>query len=89
MPGYRHARVSEMIHRELSQRLRLEIKDPRITPISITEVDVTRDLSRAHISYMPLGGGAVSDELREGLERTIEWFRSVDLSTYRAPTPNY
>jgi UDP-glucuronate decarboxylase len=27
--------------------------------------------------------------LREGLERTIEWFRSVDLSTFRAPTPNY
>ncbi|MHC4274974.1 MAG: UDP-glucuronic acid decarboxylase family protein, partial [Planctomycetota bacterium] len=27
--------------------------------------------------------------LREGLKRTIEWFRSVDLSTFRAPTPNY
>jgi UDP-glucuronate decarboxylase len=27
--------------------------------------------------------------LREGLKRTIDWFRSVDLSTFRAPTPNY
>ncbi|MHC4948106.1 MAG: UDP-glucuronic acid decarboxylase family protein [Planctomycetota bacterium] len=27
--------------------------------------------------------------LRDGLARTIEWFRSVDLSTFRAPTPNY
>jgi UDP-glucuronate decarboxylase len=27
--------------------------------------------------------------LREGIERTIKWFRSVDLSTFRAPTPNY
>ncbi|MHC4828011.1 MAG: SDR family NAD-dependent epimerase/dehydratase, partial [Planctomycetota bacterium] len=27
--------------------------------------------------------------LREGLQRTIEWFGSVDLSTFRAPTPNY
>jgi UDP-glucuronate decarboxylase len=27
--------------------------------------------------------------LREGLARTIEWFKSVDLSTFRAPTPNY
>jgi UDP-glucuronate decarboxylase len=27
--------------------------------------------------------------LREGLRRTIEWFKSVDLSTFRAPTPNY
>ena len=28
-------------------------------------------------------------ELREGLARTIEWFRSIDLSHYRPPTPNY
>ena len=27
--------------------------------------------------------------LREGLARTIEWFRSIDMSHYRAPTPNY
>jgi UDP-glucuronate decarboxylase len=27
--------------------------------------------------------------LREGLARTIDWFRSVDLSAFRAPTPNY
>jgi len=27
--------------------------------------------------------------LREGLQRTIEWFKGIDFSTYRAPTPNY
>jgi UDP-glucuronate decarboxylase len=27
--------------------------------------------------------------LRDGLKRTIDWFRSVDLSSYRPPTPNY
>ncbi len=27
--------------------------------------------------------------LREGLAKTIEWFRSIDLDDYRAPTPNY
>ena len=27
--------------------------------------------------------------LREGLERTIDWFRSIDLADYRPPTPNY
>jgi UDP-glucuronate decarboxylase len=27
--------------------------------------------------------------LREGLAKTIEWFRSIDLSHYRPPTPNY
>ena len=27
--------------------------------------------------------------LREGLERTFGWFRTVDLADYRPPTPNY
>ncbi len=27
--------------------------------------------------------------LREGLVKTIEWFKSIDLSHYRPPTPNY
>jgi UDP-glucuronate decarboxylase len=28
-------------------------------------------------------------KLREGLQKTIAWFQSVDLNTFRAPTPNY
>jgi UDP-glucuronate decarboxylase len=28
-------------------------------------------------------------QLREGLAKTIEYFRSIDLSQFRAPTPNY
>jgi ribosome-binding factor A len=66
--GYRPDRVSEMIHRELAQRLRTEVKDPRVEPISITKLEVTRDLSRATISYLPLGGGAPSEALEEGLD---------------------
>ncbi|MGO8690473.1 MAG: UDP-glucuronic acid decarboxylase family protein [Thermoguttaceae bacterium] len=27
--------------------------------------------------------------LREGLEQTIAWFRSIDMAHYRPPTPNY
>ena len=35
MAGYRPKRVAEMIHKELAKRLLLEIKDPRVVPISI------------------------------------------------------
>ncbi len=27
--------------------------------------------------------------LREGLGRTIEWFKSIELSSFRPPTPNF
>lgn len=28
-------------------------------------------------------------KLREGLQKTIAWFKSIDMSNYRPPTPNY
>jgi UDP-glucuronate decarboxylase len=34
-------------------------------------------------------GWSPTIELREGLQRTIDWFRTIDLSQYRPPTPNY
>lgn len=68
MAGYRPARVAEMIHKELAQRLRLEIKDPRVGPVSITHVEVSGDLRVARVSFSPLGGGPPSAELIEGLE---------------------
>ena len=67
MAGYRPKRVAEMIHKELAKRLLLEIKDPRVVPISITYVEVSGDLGVAKISYTPLGGGEPSAELVAGL----------------------
>jgi len=40
-------------------------------------------LARRELNWVP------STPLREGLARTIEWFRSVDIRAYRPPTPNY
>jgi UDP-glucuronate decarboxylase len=40
-------------------------------------------LARKHLGWEP------KVKLREGLAKTIEWFRSIDLRHYRAPTPNY
>ncbi len=43
--------------------------------------DIT--LAKKHLNWEP------KVPLREGLKKTIEWFRSIDMSHYRAPTPNY
>lgn len=75
MPGYRAARVAELVHRELARRLRLDIKDPRIGDVSITHVEVSSDLTRAVISYMPLGGGEPSDDMVEGLAQAARRLR--------------
>ena len=36
-----------------------------------------------------LGGWETTVQLREGLAKTIAWFKSIDMTKYRAPTPNY
>ena len=43
--------------------------------------DIT--LARRHLAWEP------TVPLREGLARTIEWFRSIDMSHYRPPTPRF
>ena len=75
MGGFRAERLAEQIHRELAQRLRLEIKDPRMEPISITHVKVSGDLSRAVVEYLPLGGGNVSGDLADALEEAAQRLR--------------
>jgi UDP-glucuronate decarboxylase len=41
------------------------------------------DLAREKLAWAPTVG------LREGLARTVAYFKSVDLASFRAPTPNY
>ncbi len=43
--------------------------------------DIT--LARTKLGWQP------TTKLREGLTKTIEWFRSIRLEDYRPPTPNY
>ena len=43
--------------------------------------DIT--LAERHLKWTP------RIPLREGLAKTVAWFRSIDVSQYRPPTPNY
>ncbi len=47
----RSRRVGELIQRELATMLTRDVKDPRLAFVSITAVDVTRDLGLAKVFY--------------------------------------
>ena len=47
----RSDRVAQQIQRELADIIRLALKDPRMGMITLTGVEVTRDLSYAKIFY--------------------------------------
>jgi UDP-glucuronate decarboxylase len=40
-------------------------------------------LARQHLGWEP------ATSLREGLAKTISWFKSIKLGDFRPPTPNY
>ena len=76
----RSRRVGELIQRELATLLSREVKDPRLALISITAVDVTRDLSLAKVFYTIMDITDGTDEnkqakVREGLIKASGFLR--------------
>lgn len=76
MSSYRPERVAGEIHRVISELLLSgNIKDPRVALVTLTEVQVTRDLGLARIYYTVLGDKAEKAEAAEGLQRAAAFVR--------------
>ena len=64
----RARRVEEQLKRLLSELVRREVKDPRVGLITITTVEVSRDLTYAKVYFTPFAGigdaGAALEALR-------------------------
>ena len=69
-------RMADVIQRELSALLRVEVKDPRIGLVTITDVDVSPDLAHAKIFYTTLAEGEVRAHTQEGLRRAAGFLRT-------------
>lgn len=54
----RTRRVGEQLQRDLSDLIRSELKDPRIGMVSISAINVTRDLGHARVYVTVLGDDA-------------------------------
>lgn len=73
MPGDRRRRVAELIRQVLSELLSRSIRDPRLTGINITEVEMAPDLKRAHVYFTcPV---EAADRIRAGLKKASGFIR--------------
>ncbi len=68
-------RVSELVHVRLSDLLERKVKDPRLDMVTITDVVVTPDASRADVYFSALGGEAALEDAQDGLESAAGWLR--------------
>ena len=62
------ARIEETIHQLVAELLMRRVKDPRVSGVSITHVDMSNDYSVARIRYNVLGGSGNLEDVGKGLE---------------------
>ena len=63
----RTQRVGDYLQRELASLIQQEVRDPRVGMVSITGVDVSRDLGHARIYVTELGKNS-SEEAKESVD---------------------
>jgi len=72
----RSRRIAEQVQRELSDIIRLELKDPRVGMITIVDVEVSPDQSNARVFFTLLGDQAKIADTTEGLQHATGFLRS-------------
>ena len=74
----RTQRVADYLQRELAALIQHEVRDPRVGMVSITGVDVSRDLGHAKVYYtvMSSGSGDDASESNEALNKAAGFLRS-------------
>jgi ribosome-binding factor A len=72
----RSRRIAEQIQRELSDIIRLELKDPRVGMITVTDVEVTQDYAHAKVFFTRLGDPADNEATAQALEHAAGFLRS-------------
>lgn len=72
----RSDRVGDLLLELVSQLLAKEVSDPRIGPVTLTEVQVSEDLKHARIYFSLLTGGRQKEEVLAGLKSATGFIRT-------------
>ncbi len=75
LPFRRADRVGDLIRRELSRLLLREIKDPRLSHVIITAVQVSPDLRHARVFFSAGTGGTDRSAELKGLQAAAGFLR--------------
>jgi len=71
----RTRRVGEQMQRELAQLIQQEVRDPRVGWVTVSAVQVSRDLSHAKVYVTTLGEGETIKEALAGLHSAEGFLR--------------
>lgn len=63
----RTQRIGDQMQRELAQLIRREVKDPRVGLVTITAVDVSRDVGHAKV-FITVMGQDSADDIKQSIK---------------------
>ncbi len=69
-------KVADLIQRVLSTVLQRESRDPRLSGVTITGVEVSQDLMHANVYYTHIGNLDETEEVQQALEKAAGYLRS-------------
>jgi ribosome-binding factor A len=72
----RATRIAERMREEISEMMIMQIQDPRLSGISITDVHLDRELAFAEIYFSMLEGSSRAVEAQAALEHAQGYMRS-------------
>ncbi len=70
-------RINETMKREIGLIVHTEVKDPRLQFVTITQVDVSRDLQHARVSFSVLGNSLQVEKVLDGLNSAKGFIRKL------------
>ena len=70
-------KINQRIKREVGDIVLKELKDPRLEFVTITKVEVSRDLRHAKVYFSVLGNAQKLKEAQEGLESARGFVRKL------------
>ena len=73
----RNRKIADTIQRELSELIRMEMRDPRVTMVTVTDVEVARDNAHAKVFFTSLGTDAQVESCQHGLQSAAGYLRSL------------
>lgn len=71
-------RVADYLRQELASLIQLQMRDPRVAMVSITDVEVSKDLAHAKVFYTVLGKDSRDEaqDVTEALNKAAGFLRS-------------
>ncbi len=73
----RPTKVAVALKEELSQIILQELKDPRLGFVTITRVELTRDMKNAHVFYSVLGEEKAAEKCKNALDSGKGYIRKL------------